>query len=106
MPEGSLGVQSTPALDWITMREFVACWWRVRKQPRTSVFQRELAGRSHQRTFVGVAAAAGCSLIPTTASLKAAHGFSTTRAVLTWAAPIALNVLVVTAVVMLASRGH
>ena len=49
------------------------------------------------------ALAAVCSLIPTTTSLNAAHGYSTTRAVLTWVAPIVLNVVAVTAVVMLVS---
>jgi hypothetical protein len=43
------------------------------------------------------------SLIPTTTSLKAAHGYSTLRAVLTWASPIVLNIVVVLAVVMLVS---
>ena len=49
------------------------------------------------------ALAAVCSLIPTTTSLKAAHGYSTSRAVLTWASPIVLNVVVVAAVVLLLS---
>jgi len=44
---------------------------------------------------------ATCSLIPTTTSLKAAHGFSTFRAVLTWLLPILLNVIVVYVVVMI-----
>jgi hypothetical protein len=48
------------------------------------------------------AVAALWSLIPTTASLKAAHGYYMTRAVLTWAAPIAANVVVVAAVIILA----
>ena len=52
------------------------------------------------------ALAAACSLIPTTTSLKAAHGYSTVRAVLTWAAPIVLNILAVMAVVMLVSRSR
>lgn len=46
------------------------------------------------------AAAALWSLIPTTTSLKAVHGFSTARAVLTWVSPIVLNVVVVAVVVM------
>jgi hypothetical protein len=41
------------------------------------------------------------SLVPTTTSLKAAHGYSTLRAVLTWVLPILLNVIVVYVVVML-----
>ena len=44
------------------------------------------------------------SLIPTTTSLKAAHGYSTTRAVLTWVIPIVLNVVVVAAILIVASR--
>lgn len=52
------------------------------------------------------ALAAVCSLIPTTTSLKAAHGYSTLRAVLTWAAPIILNVVVIAAVVLLVSKGR
>ena len=48
------------------------------------------------------ALAALWSLIPTTTSLKAAHGYSMTRAVLTWAAPIVLNVVVVVVVIVLA----
>ncbi len=49
------------------------------------------------------AAAALWSLIPTTTSLKAVHGYSMTRAVLTWAAPIVLNIVVVAVVIMLAA---
>jgi hypothetical protein len=41
------------------------------------------------------------SLLPTTTSLKAAHGYSTVRAVITWLLPILLNVVVVYVVVML-----
>jgi hypothetical protein len=41
------------------------------------------------------------SLVPTTTSLQAAHGYSTWRAVITWLMPIALNVVVVFVVVML-----
>jgi hypothetical protein len=52
------------------------------------------------------ALAAVCSLIPTTTSLKAAHGYSTLCAVLTWAAPIVLNVLAVMAVIMVVSRAR
>jgi hypothetical protein len=44
---------------------------------------------------------AACSLLPTTASLKAAHGYSTVRAVLTWLMPILLNVVVVYVIVLL-----
>lgn len=40
------------------------------------------------------------SLVPTTTSLKAAHGYSTWRAVTTWLMPILLNVVVVFVVVM------
>jgi hypothetical protein len=50
--------------------------------------------------FILVAAS---SLIPTTTSLKAAHGYSTVRAVLTWVIPIILNVVVVTAIVLFVS---
>jgi hypothetical protein len=46
------------------------------------------------------------SLIPTTTSLKAAHGYSTVRAVLTWVIPVVLNVAVITGVVILLSRAH
>jgi hypothetical protein len=53
--------------------------------------------------FVLVAAG---SLIPTTTSLKAAHGYSTVRAVLTWVLPIILNVVVVTGIVILVSRAQ
>jgi hypothetical protein len=55
--------------------------------------------------FLFALLAAG-SLIPTTTSLKAAHGYSSTRAVLTWVLPIILNVVVVIAVVILVSRTH
>jgi hypothetical protein len=41
------------------------------------------------------------SLVPTTTSLKAAHGYSTWRAVITWLMPILLNVVVVFVIVML-----
>jgi hypothetical protein len=44
------------------------------------------------------------SLLLTTTSLKAAHGYSTLRAILTWVIPIVLNIVVVTAVIMLTSR--
>jgi hypothetical protein len=44
------------------------------------------------------------SLFPTTSSLKAAHGYSTSRAVLTWMLPILLNVVVIVTVVLLISR--
>lgn len=40
------------------------------------------------------------SLVPTTTSLKAAHGYSTLRAIITWLMPIVLNVVVVFVVVM------
>jgi hypothetical protein len=43
------------------------------------------------------------SLVPTTASLMAAHGYSTWRAVLTWILPILLNILVVFAITMILS---
>jgi hypothetical protein len=52
------------------------------------------------------AVAALWSLIPTTTSLKAAHGYSMTRAVLTWAAPIVANVVVVAIVIVLAAGRH
>lgn len=41
------------------------------------------------------------SLVPTTNSLKAAHGYSTLRAVITWLLPIVLNIIVVYVVVMI-----
>jgi len=41
------------------------------------------------------------SLVPTTTSLKAVHGYSTTRAVLTWVLPIVVNVLVTAIVIAL-----
>ena len=44
---------------------------------------------------------AAYSLLPTTTSLKAVHGYSTWRAVLTWLLPILLNVVVVYMIVML-----
>jgi hypothetical protein len=44
------------------------------------------------------------SLLLTTTSLKATHGYSTLRAVLTWVIPIVLNIVVVTAVILLISR--
>jgi hypothetical protein len=44
------------------------------------------------------------SLVPTTTSLKAAHRYSTARAVMTWVIPIVLNVVVVLAVVVLLTR--
>ncbi len=46
------------------------------------------------------------SLVPTTTSLKAAHGYSTARAVLTWALPIVLNVLVVAGILLWLTRGR
>jgi hypothetical protein len=52
------------------------------------------------------ALAAVCSLIPTTTSLKAVHGYSMTRTVLTWAAPIVLNVLAVVVVIVVVSRAR
>lgn len=42
------------------------------------------------------------SLIPTTTSLKAVHGYSTGRALLTWIFPIILNVLITIGIVALA----
>jgi hypothetical protein len=50
------------------------------------------------------AAVALWSLIPSTTSLKAAHGLSTARSVATWLAPIALNVVVTVVIVALAAR--
>ncbi len=47
-----------------------------------------------------------CSLIPTTTSLKAAHQYSAARAILTWVSPVVLNVVVVTVIIMAASRGN
>jgi hypothetical protein len=49
---------------------------------------------------------AASSLIPTTTSLKAAHGYSSVRAVLTWVIPIILNVVVIIGVVILVSRAR
>jgi hypothetical protein len=46
---------------------------------------------------------AAYSLVPTTSSLKAAHGYSTGRAIITWLMPILLNVVVVFVVVMVLS---
>jgi hypothetical protein len=46
------------------------------------------------------------SLIPTTTSLKAAHGYSTWRAVMTWLMPILLSVVIVAVVVMLISHAR
>ncbi len=46
------------------------------------------------------------SLLPTTTSLKAAHGYSTVRAVLTWVLPVILNIVVVIGVIVLVSRAH
>ena len=39
------------------------------------------------------------SLVPTTSSLKAAHGYSTWRAVITWLLPILVNILIVFVIV-------
>jgi hypothetical protein len=44
------------------------------------------------------------SLLPTTTSLKAAHGYSMSRAILTWVLPILLNIVVILAVVLVISR--
>jgi len=52
----------------------------------------------------GFAALALASLVPTTTSLKAAHQYSTGRAVLTWVLPIILNVLITIVVVMVSLR--
>ena len=49
---------------------------------------------------------AAASLVPTTTSLKAAHGYSTARAVLTWVIPVVLNVLVVTGIVVWLTYTH
>jgi hypothetical protein len=46
------------------------------------------------------------SLLPTTTSLKAAHGYSSVRAVLTWVLPVILNIVVVVGVIVLLSRAH
>ena len=47
------------------------------------------------------------SLIPTTNSLKAAHGYSTIKAILTWLLPIILNIIIIYLVTMiLISRSH
>jgi hypothetical protein len=47
------------------------------------------------------------SLLLTTTSLKAAHGYSTWRAVLTWVIPILLNILIFMTIVLLVStRAH
>jgi len=47
------------------------------------------------------------SLIPTTNSLKAAHGYSTIKAILTWLLPILLNIIIIYVVTMiLISRSH
>ncbi len=52
------------------------------------------------------AVAALWSLIPTTTSLKAVHGYSMTRAMLTWAAPILLNIVVVALIIVLLGGRH
>jgi hypothetical protein len=44
---------------------------------------------------------AAYSLVPTTTSLKAAHGYSTVRAVITWLLPIVLNVVIVAIVIQM-----
>jgi hypothetical protein len=44
---------------------------------------------------------AAYSLLPATTSLKASHGYSTGRAVLTWFMPILLNIVVVYGVAMM-----
>lgn len=46
---------------------------------------------------------AAYSLLLTTTSLQAAHGYSALKAILTWVIPILLNVVVVTAVILLVS---
>jgi hypothetical protein len=46
------------------------------------------------------------SLYPTTTSLKAAHGYSSVRAVLTWVLPVLLNIVVVVGVIVLVSRAR
>jgi hypothetical protein len=46
------------------------------------------------------------SLLPTTTSLKAAHGYSSLRAILTWVLPVILNVVVVIGIIVLLSRAH
>jgi hypothetical protein len=46
------------------------------------------------------------TLLPTTTSLKAAHGYSSARTVLTWVLPVILNVVVVIGVIVLVSRAH
>lgn len=54
--------------------------------------------------YIGIilfALVATWSLIPTTNSLKAAHGYSTFRAILTWLLPILLNIIVIYIVVMI-----
>ena len=57
--------------------------------------------------FVLFILVAGYSLIPTTNSLKAAHGYSTLKAILTWLLPILLNIIIIYIVTMiLISRSH
>jgi hypothetical protein len=46
------------------------------------------------------------SLLPTTTSLKAVHGYSTLRAVWTWVLPVILNIVVVIGVIVIVSRAH
>ena len=46
---------------------------------------------------------AAWSLVPTTTSLKAAHGYSTLKAILTWLLPVVLNIVVVYVVVQILS---
>lgn len=49
---------------------------------------------------------AASSLIPTTTSLKAAHGYSSVRAVLTWVLPVILNIVVIVGIIILVSRAQ
>jgi len=53
---------------------------------------------------VAFALVAAYSLLPTTTSLKAAHGLSTARAVVTWLIPIILNVVITAVIIALAAR--
>lgn len=46
------------------------------------------------------------SLCPTTTSLKAVHGYSSVRAILTWVLPVILNIVVVAGAIVLVSRAH
>jgi len=53
---------------------------------------------------VAFALIATYSLVPTTTSLKAAHGLSTVRAVVTWLIPVVLNIGITAVIIAMAAR--